>query len=122
MNENTNAGSEAILSYAAAIAGDGADDTLLQAMCVAAASELEARLREGVSAEQLGETFSLAAGVLAASMYCATEHPERIRRFRAGEVSVAYEKATPESLRTAAEEMLAAYLQDRGFDFRGVRG
>jgi hypothetical protein len=42
-------------------------------------------------------------------MYCATEHPERIRSFRAGEVSVAYEKATPESLRTAAEEMLAAY-------------
>ncbi len=108
--------------FAAAAAGSGADETLLRALCAAAASELEARLREGVSAEALGEKFSLAAGVLAASMYCAAGRPEQIRAFRAGQVSAEYAAATPETLRAAAETLLAAYLTDRGFDFRGVRG
>ena len=122
MNRNTNEMNSDILSYAARLAGEQADQTLLAALCAAAESELRARLREGVSAEELGATFQIAAGVLAVSMYCAMEHPERVRDFKAGSVSVHYggAESTPESLRTAAEALLSAYLTDRGFDFRGV--
>ena len=124
MSQNTNNNTNEILSFAETLAGDDADTALLTAMCAAAASELEARLREGVSPEALGSTFNIAAGVLAVSMYCAVEHPERIRSFHAGSVSADYGDGTvtPESLRNAAETLLAAYLKDRGFDFLGVRG
>ena len=118
MNENSD-----IYSFAEALAGDDADETVLRAMCEAAAGELEVRLKEGVSAETLGSTFSMAAGVLAVSMYCAVGHPAQIRSFRAGDVSVDYGgEVTAEGLRAAAEAMLSAYLKDRGFEFLGVRG
>ena len=124
MSQNTNDNNNRILSFAETLAGSDADTELLTAMCAAAASELEARLREGVSPEALGDTFDLAAGILAVSMYCAAEHPEQIKSFRAGSVSVDYAagEVSPESLRAAAEAMLAAYLRDCGFDFRGVKG
>ena len=124
MSQNTNENNNEILSFAETLAGDSADTELLTAMCAAAASELEARLREGVSVQALGSTFQMAAGVLAVSMYCAVGQPEQVKSFKAGNVSVDYGggKATPESLRSVAEAMLAAYLKDRGFDFMGVRG
>lgn len=122
MNGNTNDMNSEIFSYAERLAGENADQALLTALCAAAEAELRVRLREGVSADELGTTFHIAAGVLAVSMYCAMEHPERIRDFKAGSVSVHYGGAegTPESLRAAAEALLSAYLTDRGFDFRGV--
>ena len=38
-----------VLAFAQKLAGDGADRAVLTAMCAAAATELEGRLREGVS-------------------------------------------------------------------------
>ena len=113
-----------ILTIALSLAGESADEDVMAALCDAASAELEARLREGESPETLGSVFSLAAGVLAVSMYCAVERPEQIKSFKAGNVSVDYAdgEITPESLRSAAETILAAYLKDRGFDFLGVRG
>ena len=117
-NENND-----ILTIALSLAGESADEDVMAALCDAASAELEARLREGESPETLGSVFSIAAGVLAVSMYCAVGQPEQIRSFKAGSVSVEYGgEATPESLRAAAEAMLAAHLKDRGFDFMGVRG
>ena len=118
-NENND-----ILTIALSLAGESADEDVMAALCDAASAELEARLREGENPETLGSVFSLAAGVLAVSMYCAVGQPEQIRSFKAGSVSVEYGggEATPESLRAAAEAMLAAHLKDRGFDFMGVRG
>ena len=113
-----------VLSYAQRLAGERADTTVLTAMCAAAAAELEARLKSGVSAEELGETFTAAAGVLALSMYCAVRNVEGLKSFRAGELSVEYAdgEVSPEALRQAAEGMLSAYLADHGFGFRGVPG
>ena len=113
-----------ILSFAQALAGDDADTAVLTAMCAAAASELEARLKTGVSAELLGGTFTTAAGVLALGMYCAVKNPEGLKRFQAGNLSVEYAdgEASPERLRQAAEALLSAYLADRGFGFLGVPG
>jgi len=113
-----------ILTVARSLAGESADETVLSAMCTAAADALEARLRAGETPEALGAAFQTAAGILAVSMYCAVGLPVGIRSFSAGKVSVSYggEAPTPERLRAAAEELLAAHLQDRGFDFTGVSG
>lgn len=117
-------GASEILTFARALAGDDADTAVLTAMCSAAAGELESRLREGVSTEALGEAFTAAAGVLALSMYCAVKDPEKLKSFKAGNLSVEYAdgEASPEGLRQVAEGMLSAYLADRGFGFRGVPG
>ena len=113
-----------ILAFARALAGNDADALVLTGMCAAAAEELESRLRAGVDAGALGETFVRAAGVLALSMYCAVKDTEKLKSFRAGNLSVEYAdgEASPEGLRKLAEQMLSAYLTDRGFGFMGVKG
>lgn len=120
MSENNNP----ILSLAARLAGEAADETVLSALCDAAAAEIEARLKDGVSLNELGSTYVTAAGVLALSMYCAVGDPEHIRGFRAGDVSVELGDGavSADKLRELAETMLAGSLRDRGFGFRGVRG
>ena len=113
-----------VLAFARRLAGDDADTAVLTAMCAAAAAELEARLRSGISTAELGGTFTAAAGVLALSMYCAVRNVEGLKSFKAGNLSVEYAdgEASPEGLRQVAEGMLSAYLADRGFGFRGVPG
>ncbi len=119
---NLNQGTE-ILNFASSVSGESADSELLCTLCAAAAAELETRLRDGCSSGDLGARFTVAAGVLARSMYCALEKPERLRSFRAGEVSAEYDGVTdPDTLRAIAEDLLAGYLRDRGFGFAGVRG
>lgn len=113
----------AVRALAAKMAGTAEDDAVLGAMCDAAEEELVSRLRSGLSREALGTVFDTAAGVLALSMYCAVGEPMRLRSYRAGSVSAEYGGgADPESLRAAAERMLAGALADRGFGVMGVRG
>ena len=111
-----------ILSLAGKLAGEQADADILEAMCDAAAGELEARLKEGLSPSELGGCFVTAAGVLALSLYCAVS-PEHLKRFSAGDVSAEY-GGVPDAdgLRAMAETMLAGKLRERGFGFRGVQG
>ena len=115
---------ESVFEFARTLAGDDADALVLSAMCAAAATELEGRLRVGVRAEELGDAFVHAAGVLALSMYCAVKDGAKLKSFHAGNLSVEYAdgEASPEGLRMLAERMLSAYLADRGFGFLGVEG
>ncbi|MEG1633331.1 MAG: hypothetical protein RR314_04695 [Oscillospiraceae bacterium] len=112
----------------ALMGGDaGTDGARISALCSAAASELERRLRAGVVAAELGETFVTAAGILALSMYAELQGADGAESVRAGSVTVSRrgagaEKTSAAVLRREAEGMLSAFLEDRGFDFRGVRG
>ncbi|HHU23032.1 MAG TPA: hypothetical protein GXZ52_06435, partial [Clostridiales bacterium] len=61
----------------------------LTAMCEAAGAELEARLRQGVSAQEIKKLFVGAAGVLALSMYIQLFGAcDDTSSFKAGNVSV----------------------------------
>jgi hypothetical protein len=121
---------EAIYAQAEALLGEPVRDdraAALTAMCEAAGTELENRLRDGVTAEELGSAFVSAAGVLALSMYIQLGDTSDIGSFKAGNVTVSLRggdsrAASAASLRRQAELMLAAWLKDRGFDFMGVRG
>lgn len=119
-----------IYAQAEALLGEPVSDdraAALTAMCEAAGTELESRLRGGVTAEEIESAFVSAAGVLALSMYIQLGDTSDIGSFKAGNVTVNLRDGNARavsaaSLRRQAELMLAAWLEDRGFDFMGVRG
>jgi len=86
--------------------------------CAAAESEFASRLREGVLAEDIGGIWNTACALAAISMYRLT--PGEVR-FRAGNLSIGEKYPVP-ALRARAEAIIAPYLRDDGFAFRGVRG
>ncbi|NCB51058.1 MAG: hypothetical protein EOM54_04140 [Clostridia bacterium] len=111
----------------ALLGGDAADAAVLEKLCAASASELESRLREGMTSDGIGELFVTAAGVLALSMYVEVGGADGAKSVKAGNVTVARREAgggiaSAAALRREAEAMLSAYLRDRGFGFVGVRG
>lgn len=111
-----------ISAFAASAIGEEESEELIKRLCSAAAAELEAKLRDGVKVEDIKEQFVTAAGVLALSMYTALGGAKTPRSFRAGQLSVEFggKNANADSLRRAAESMLAGYLTGRGFAFLGV--
>lgn len=104
-------------------------EEVLGAVCEAAAMEIRAKLRDGVSEESLGELYVTAAGMLAIALYMEFSDSAEggINSFSAGNLSVKLSdsngiKASAASLRQTAESMLSAYLKDSGFCFMGVDG
>lgn len=111
------------LAFAQAGLGSAGEDKMLEGLCAAACSELLGRLKQGVEPESIKDSFAVAAGVLALSMYTALGGGRAIS-FRAGNLAVtqAGEKVSAESLRQQAEGIMSAYLADQGFEFRSVEG
>lgn len=104
-----------------------ASERVLLTLCDAAANELERKLKNNVSREELGETFVTAAGMLAIALCMELENSGgEISSFRAGNISASLREggvnASAASLRKAAESMLSAYLDAGGFGFVGVDG
>lgn len=114
-----------IYSFAeGSLGGDCDKQETLNALCAAASTEILSRLREGVKAEDIKETFVTAAGVLALSMYIALGEGGGNYSFKAGNLSVSQSggESKADALRRQAESILAHYLVDQGFDFRSVEG
>ena len=99
----------------------GMDAAALDVFCAAALAELTARLKEGVTAQELGERFVTAAALLAASL-CAAAGETGETALKAGNVSVSAGAGgqAARQLRDRALEMLSGCLTEQGFDFRGV--
>ena len=100
--------------------------TIVRTVCEAAESELLKRIKQGVSIETIKPLFISAAGILALSMYMQLDGVEEITAFSAGNLSISKRtqeqiSASAHALRKQAEAMLASYLIDNGFDFRGVQ-
>ena len=102
------------------------DEDTLKTLCGAAEAELSRKLREGVSTADCGDAFQLAAAWLALSGLAAAGAAAGVQRFSAGDISVqengegAAERSA--ALRRQAEQLLAPYLRDESFAFRGVCG
>ncbi len=100
-------------------------ERVLGVFCSAAANELEKKLRRGVKPEDINELFVTAAGMLALALCMELENSGEISSFRAGNLSVSFRgenNFSAAGLRKSAESILAAYLEDGGFSFVGVRG
>ncbi len=120
---------EEILALAATLSHPAEEQReLLRLLCTAAERELEGRLKEGCTAEDCGESFLCAAALLAAADFrsMASAGGDAMS-FTAGSVSVStggsseQEKQTS-LLRRQAKRLLASWLKDDGFAFRGVKG
>lgn len=98
----------------------------LEALCRAARGELAGRLREGLAPQDCAGAFVLGCAWLALSWLAGAEDGA-VEQFTAGEVSIrtrgSGERAQrAAALRLQAETVLAPYLADRGFAFRGTPG
>lgn len=110
-----------VLKLAAAL-GRREETEELSLLCSAAVEELRGLLRPGVSPEDCGGAFPLAAAWLALAEAQASE--DGVESFTAGEVSVRRGdgEARRKALRLQAQQVMKPWLRDEGFVFRGVRG
>ena len=101
-----------------------AEENVLDKLCAAACQELDGKLREGISKEDCEGAFTCAAAWLAAAaLASARSSGEDVASLRAGDLSVTKRSAAEyERLRRQAWELMAPYVKDSGFCFRGVRG
>lgn len=118
---------ETILKYAKSMGTVGEDqEPLLEALCQAAEAELAGKLRYGLEPEDCNGVFPIAAAWLALSGLCAGQGAAgEPSSWSAGAVRVsgaapAGERA--DCLRAQAFRLMAPYLKDETFFFRGVRG
>lgn len=106
----------------AAILGKTEESEGLKVLCDHAAEELTGLLRPGLSPEDCGGAFVLAAAWLALSGLEVSD--DGVESFTAGEVSIRKKDGSlrQKALRLQAFTVMKAYLRDEGFLFRGVKG
>ena len=111
--------------YAQAMLMVGAADfqqlEMLKLFCQAAVKTLTARLREGVTAEEIEAEFVGAASLLALATYFQSDPISNMEQIRLGEVTLQAGNggAAAKCLRQQAEMLMMPYCMD-GFSFRGV--
>ena len=116
---------EQIQAQALLLAGDLTDQQtkILSALCYGAASTLDNRLRDGLSADDCKADFIAAASLLALAAMNSVTGEETAEQISVGDFSVRNSKgkndAASNCLRAQAELMIAPYLKDR-FSFQGV--
>ena len=98
----------------------------LEALCQAAETEMNRRLRPGASPEDCGSAFVLGCAWLALAGLAAGESAG-VEKFTAGSLTIqersgADGAARSAALRLQAETVLGPWLDDQGFAFRGVEG
>jgi hypothetical protein len=102
-------------------AGEEQEELLLP-LIEAAVTALEMRLRKGVTAEDCGQAFPLAAAMLAMDGLEQAQGMGRVTGFTAGDVTIQTGNAGAGDYAAQAQRLLAPWLGETGFAFRGVRG
>ena len=101
-------------------------EELLLPLVQAAQGALTARLKRGIGPEDCGPAFLLASAMLAMeSLWEATGQGNAVTSFTAGDLSVHMGTGNGGGgggLRAQADRLLAPWLADGSFQFRGVRG
>lgn len=103
--------------------GAGADrEELLLPLVQAAQRELVAWLRPGVSPRDCGPAFPLAAAMVAMEGLEHSLEGGQALSFTAGDLSIRTAGGADASRSAQARRLLAPWLGETGFAFRGVRG
>lgn len=117
---------EQILALCRAM-GAGQEELLLP-LALAVKEQLAGRLKEGVSPEDCGTAFPLAAAMVVMDRLSAATGgggSGEITSFTAGDLTVRRETGsggTGRTLSAQAEGLLSPWLKDAGFVFQGVEG
>ena len=110
---------EEILTLAAALSGAERDDPTLAALCQAAQESLKLRLKEGITPEECGKAFAVAAAAIAAKGWQEGVSKFGVSSFAAGSLSLTVEE-NGDRFVSAAMSLLEPWMKDAGFGFRGV--
>ncbi|MDO4813234.1 MAG: hypothetical protein Q3995_06950 [Eubacteriales bacterium] len=117
-----------ILAIAAELSrAQESEQGVLEKLCMAAYASVEERLREGVCVADCAAAFTCACAWLAAGELIASRKGgEELSSLRAGDLSVTRRSdgeraAACVRLSRQAWELMAPYIRDSGFCFRGVR-
>ena len=100
----------------------GVDEEILTILCRCACQRLGSLLAEGVSPQDCGESYPLAAAWMVLDWLEQLEGGGDITSFTAGDMTVRREQGEDGRRYRQALELMAPYLKDDGFVFRGVRG
>jgi hypothetical protein len=112
-----------VMELAQGLCPQGGDEELLRTVCAGAVEALDRKLRPGLAPEDCGEAFPLAAAWLAADWVKAGQGLDGVTALSAGDISVRREGGGGAgTMSRQAMELMAPFLADRGFAFRGVRG
>lgn len=114
---------EQVLELVQALCGPGQDETVLGTLCANACGALNRRLKDGLTAEDCGEAYPLAAAWLAMDWLRGAQGLDGITALSAGDLSVRREgNCDGGKLSRRAMELMAPFLRDDGFCFQGVAG
>jgi len=114
-----------VLAHALLLAGELTErqQMILGALCTAATSSLNARLRDGLTAEDCKADFIASASLLALAALAGISEDVPAEQVAVGDFSVKKGKLTHDAasncLRAQAELMMTPYLKD-SFSFMGV--
>lgn len=114
---------EEVLELVQALRGPGTDETVLRTLCESACGALNRRLRDGVRPEDCGGLYPVAAAWLVMDWLGQCQGMDGITALSAGDISVRREGGGDGGkLSERAMELMAPFLEDDGFVFRGVSG
>lgn len=112
-----------ILALCRAMGAGDDQEALLQALAGAVVPALEGRLKAGVAPADCGAAFPLAAAMAVMDGLERAAGSDRVASFTAGDVSIrTAQSGAGTSLLALAERLLAPWLGETGFAFRGVDG
>lgn len=112
---------EEILDLCRQMGAGEEQDTLLLPLIEAAQDSLQRRLKAGVSPQDCGSAFPLAVALTAMDGLSGAVGEGDVSSFSAGEVSVQLRDRSG-GRAEQAERLLAPWLRETGFAFRGVEG
>ena len=112
-----------VLAHALLLAGDLTErqQMILGALCAASANSLNARLRDGLTAEDCKADFIAADSLYALAALQEADPMARVQEVKIGEMTLKKGNSTTvaASLRQQAEVMMSPFVKDR-FSFRSV--
>ena len=106
-----------------ALGAAGQDEAVLRTLCQNACDLLDRRLRDGLTAEDCGEAYPLAAAWIALDWLRSGQGLDGVTWLSAGDLTVRRDGGGDgETLFRRAMELMSPFLRDDGFVFRGVSG
>ena len=105
------------------LGGAGQDETVMRTLCGNACDMLDRRLKNGLTAEDCGEAYPLAAAWIALDWLRSGQGMDGVTYLSAGDLTVRRDGGGDGgTLSRKAMELMRPYLRDDGFVFRGVKG
>ena len=105
------------------LGGAGQNEDVLRTLCRNACEVLDRRLKGGMTAEDCGEAYPLAAAWIALEWLKSGQGLDGVTYLSAGNLTVRRDGGGDgKTLSQRAMELMKPFLRDDGFVFRGVKG